>query len=79
MGNFSVNHYSAISVAGNRVQILFLVDMAEIPTFQELASLGGQGATDLRATQKSSYLANKLRGLAPEIALTSDRKRVPAA
>jgi ABC-type nickel/cobalt efflux system permease component RcnA len=77
MGNFSVNHYSAISVAGNRVQILYLVDMAEIPTFQELASLGVQGATVLRATQKSSYLANKLRGLAPEIALTSDRKRVP--
>jgi ABC-type nickel/cobalt efflux system permease component RcnA/high-affinity nickel permease len=36
MGNFSVNHYSKISVGPQSIEILYLVDMAEIPTYQEL-------------------------------------------
>src|ERR1700729_2722225 len=36
MGNFSVNHYSKISIGQESVEILYLVDMAEIPTYQEV-------------------------------------------
>jgi len=36
MGNFSVNHYSKITVGQGSVEIHYLIDMAEIPTFQEL-------------------------------------------
>jgi ABC-type nickel/cobalt efflux system permease component RcnA len=36
MGNFSVNHYSKISIGQQSVEILYLVDMAEIPTYQEM-------------------------------------------
>ncbi|MGD1073602.1 MAG: sulfite exporter TauE/SafE family protein [Bryobacteraceae bacterium] len=35
MGNFSINHYSKITVDHRSVEILYLIDMAEIPTFQE--------------------------------------------
>jgi nickel/cobalt exporter len=36
MGNFSVNHYAKIKVGQRSVEILYLVDMAEIPTYQEI-------------------------------------------
>jgi high-affinity nickel-transport protein len=36
MGNFSVNHYSKITIKGGSIEILYLIDMAEIPTFQEI-------------------------------------------
>jgi ABC-type nickel/cobalt efflux system permease component RcnA/high-affinity nickel permease len=36
MGNFSVNHYSKITIGARSVEILYLVDMAEIPTYQEI-------------------------------------------
>ena len=36
MGNFSVNHYSKIEVLGDRIAVHYLIDLAEIPTFQEL-------------------------------------------
>jgi ABC-type nickel/cobalt efflux system permease component RcnA/high-affinity nickel permease len=36
MGNFSVNHYAKISVGQQSIEILYLVDMAEIPTYQEI-------------------------------------------
>ena len=34
MGNFSINHYSKLSVRGQDIDIEYLLDFAEIPTFQ---------------------------------------------
>ncbi|MGB6690708.1 MAG: hypothetical protein WBE76_22970 [Terracidiphilus sp.] len=36
MGNFSVNHYSKIILESDRIQIRYFIDLAEIPTYQEL-------------------------------------------
>jgi len=36
MGNFSVNHYSKIRIGRGAIYIRYLIDMAEIPTFQEM-------------------------------------------
>jgi ABC-type nickel/cobalt efflux system permease component RcnA len=36
MGNFSVNHYSKISIGRGAIEVRYLIDMAEIPTFQEI-------------------------------------------
>ena len=36
MGNFSVNHYSKIDLQGERIIIRYFIDLAEIPTYQEL-------------------------------------------
>jgi nickel/cobalt transporter (NicO) family protein len=63
MGNFSVNHYSAITVQGDYVQILYLVDMAEIPTFQELTALGVDHGSALTGPQRAAYLHRKARKL----------------
>ena len=36
MGNFSINHYSKIKISQRSVEIRYFIDMAEIPTFQEI-------------------------------------------
>jgi ABC-type nickel/cobalt efflux system permease component RcnA len=36
MGNFSISHYAGIRVEQGFVELRYLVDMAEIPTFQEI-------------------------------------------
>ena len=36
MGNFSVNHYARIEPAAQAVEILYVLDLAEIPTFELL-------------------------------------------
>src|ERR1700728_4990855 len=36
MGNFSINHYSKLTIKQGSIEILYLIDMAEIPTFQEI-------------------------------------------
>ena len=35
LGNFTVNHYAGIELAGSRVYVRFVLDLAEIPAFQE--------------------------------------------
>ncbi len=34
LGNFTINRYSELSVSGERTYVLYVLDMAEIPTFQ---------------------------------------------
>jgi len=36
MGNFSISHYAGIRVERGYIELRYLVDMAEIPTFQEM-------------------------------------------
>src|SRR6202167_5497937 len=36
MGNFSINHYSKIIPGAHAVEVEYIIDMAEIPTFQQM-------------------------------------------
>ena len=56
MGNFSVSHYSAITVNRNSLDVRYLLDIAEIPAFQEMQQSGITGADD---THLPAYLAAK--------------------
>src|SRR5713226_2463809 len=40
LGNFSISHYSGIRVGRDAVELRYIVDMAEIPTFQEIQQTG---------------------------------------
>ena len=40
MGNFSINHYAKITVEATSVQVLYLLDFAEIPTYQDVREYG---------------------------------------
>jgi nickel/cobalt transporter (NicO) family protein len=64
MGNFSINRFAAIQIASGPVRVLYIVDMAEIPTFQELSNLGADPSGQLTAAQRSSYLPRQARSLA---------------
>ena len=36
MGNFSINHYSKIIPGAHEIEVDYIIDMAEIPTFQQM-------------------------------------------
>ena len=36
MGNFSINHYSGIRVDDGKIELTYIIDEAEIPTYQAL-------------------------------------------
>jgi len=60
MGNFSVNHYSKINLTRAQIELLYIIDMAEIPTFQELQAAG------LKADPADPHISAYLRSKADE-------------
>ena len=40
MGNFSISHYAGITLSANEIELRYLIDMAEIPTFQVFQDSG---------------------------------------
>jgi len=52
LGNFTVNHYAGIELAGDRVFLRYVLDLAEIPTFQS--------GDRVRAPRYPSELAREL-------------------
>jgi ABC-type nickel/cobalt efflux system permease component RcnA len=57
MGNFSISHYAGITLERGFLEIRYLLDMAEIPTFQELQQTGLSAHTD--DPKLGAYLAAK--------------------
>jgi ABC-type nickel/cobalt efflux system permease component RcnA len=69
LGNFSISQYSAIRINGNEIEIRYIIDMAEIPTFQEIQETGivpqvGDSSLDTYLKRKTDMLG---RGLILEI------------
>jgi len=71
LGNFSVNHYSRIEPAGDRVRIVHVLDMAEIPTFQERVRIdpNPEAYADQRTSEIQRNLVLTLNGVAAPLRL----------
>ena len=70
MGNFSINQYSALTIGQDKVEIRFVLDMAEIPTFQELGSIRPDHSTDLTPDQRTGYINGKVADISRNLSLT---------
>lgn len=56
LGNFTVNRYSRLEVAGQQVQLTYIVDMAEIPAHQERTQIDQNSDGTLDAAEQDAYL-----------------------
>ena len=70
MGNFSISHYAGIHLRAESVELEYLIDMAEIPTFQEMQQSGMPAAGSDALVRK--YLASRASGFAQNLSLTLD-------
>jgi hypothetical protein len=57
MGNFSISHYSGIRIGKDAIEIKYILDLAEIPTFQELQENGVTARADDEGVQ--AYVRRK--------------------
>ena len=64
LGNFTVNHFAGLRIGHDRVEVKCIVDMAEIPAFQELRKADANGDGKTSALELDSHF----RGLAPQYA-----------
>ena len=70
LGNFTVNQYSRLEVGRDTVRVRYVVDMAEIPAFQERQAMDGDGNGQVSDAESAAYLAQQspalLAGLRPD-------------
>jgi nickel/cobalt transporter (NicO) family protein len=64
LGNFSVNHLTEVSVSSDRVDVRYVLDQAEIPTFQE------------RDLSDAAVLARKQTEVRRRLMVTVDGRRI---
>ncbi len=74
MGNFSVNHYSRISVGPERVEITYALDLAEIPTFELLQGWNLTAASPRKSMEQKA--AQQMREWARKLTVQSNGKTV---
>ncbi len=70
LGNFSIGHYARLRLTRDAVRMHYVLDMAEIPTFQEMPQLDANGDHDVSASEKRAYLQNKVKELASRLTIT---------
>ncbi len=79
LGNFTINHYSRLDFADDAVLVTYVLDFAEIPTFQQMKELDRNGDGLLDATEAAAYLDAELPVLLPGLELTvADRPLILA-
>jgi ABC-type nickel/cobalt efflux system permease component RcnA len=75
MGNFSVNHYSRISLDREGIRISYIIDLAEIPTYQELQQ--GNVTADVADPAVTRFVALRGAEFGRGLSLVVDGKRLP--
>jgi nickel/cobalt exporter len=75
MGNFSVNHYSKISLESDGIKISYIIDLAEIPTYQELQQ--GNVTADVADPAVTRFIGQRGAELGRGLSLLTDGKRLP--
>jgi nickel/cobalt exporter len=58
LGNFTVNTYSGLQVSERQLRVDYIIDMAEIPTFQARAAVDTNGDGQLTAPELEAYAAS---------------------
>jgi ABC-type nickel/cobalt efflux system permease component RcnA len=79
LGNFTINMSAGIVLGAERVEVDYVVDMAEIPTFQERPQIDGDGDGSLSRGEMSSYAERSCRTLARGIAVEVDGESIALA
>jgi len=79
LGNFTINRYSRLDLYSDAVRILYILDMAEIPAFQEVPQIDTNGDGDFSQSENLTYLAPKSKEIAAHLGLTIDGSRYSLA
>ena len=77
LGNYSINQYFLVDLRGEKLEVYYLLDLAEIPSFAELDLLDTDFDSVVSRQEEESYLDDKVPGLVAKIRLMVDGEELP--
>jgi ABC-type nickel/cobalt efflux system permease component RcnA len=72
LGNFTINHYAGLTVATDRIDLDVVIDMAEIPTFQERQTMDSDEDGSVSDEEVAAWAPGACGALAPSLHLSRD-------
>lgn len=77
LGNFTINHFARIEVGAERIRVRYVVDMAEIPAFQEMQTADANGDGSTAQAELAAYLERIVAQYGEALILSADGTRIP--
>lgn len=77
LGNFTVNHHSTLLVGREQIVVEQLLDMAEIPAYQERAAMDRDGDATPSAAEADAYRQSRCAALLPDLDLRVAARPAP--
>ncbi|WP_420641905.1 nickel/cobalt transporter [Candidatus Leptofilum sp.] len=69
LGNFTISRYAHLTLLPETVELLYIIDMAEIPTFQERPYTDPNGDGTIDAAESEAYASQQVTQLAQNLSL----------
>lgn len=79
LGNFSVNRLSQVRISADRVEVRYVLDQAEIPTFQDAQRFDRDGSGTVDGAERAGLLEAKLAEIRAGLALEADGRALSLA
>lgn len=76
MGNFAISQYAAIHIGAGEVRLRYRLDIAELPSIQEMRALSPKGDGKIPDAAKEAYLAQKSAELVSKLTVKIDGQSV---
>lgn len=76
LGNFTISRYSHLTLQSDSVELLYIIDMAEIPTFQERPKIDQNGDGTIEAAEEAAYASQQAAQLGQNLSLTINGQAV---
>ncbi|WP_232247853.1 sulfite exporter TauE/SafE family protein [Kitasatospora azatica] len=74
LGNFSINHYTGLTVHRDRIEALSVTDSAEIPTLQQKPQVDRDGNGTADDSERAAWAAQECRHSAERLTVTADSR-----
>ena len=78
LGNFTISRYTRLQLQPESVGLLYIVDMAEIPTFQERQQMDQNGDGRMDSAEQEAYLTRQIDLLAQNLTLVINGQVIAA-
>ena len=76
-GNFSINRYSRLEVEPESIHMVYIVDMAEVPTHRERTEIDEDGNGEIGAIEEIQYIDRLNAALQKNLHLEVDGQHIP--
>jgi len=77
LGNFTTNQYSRIEVTEDGFRLVYVLDLAEIPAFQEIQTIDTDRDGNVDDAERETYLTAKLSEIKAGLSLALDGQPLP--